>query len=128
MAQTSDQAIAFKITNLPQITRAFNKAPQLMTQELNTAIKKSLFTVHRKSVINTPVDTGRLRASTKSKFSNLQGEVGTHTNYDYYVHWGTRYQSAQPYLLTAIEDSHEDVEKFFIKAVDNVLNKIGKAT
>lgn len=128
MAETSTQAISFKITNLPQIKAAFNKAPQLMASELNTAIKKSLFIVQAKSMRNTPVDTGRLRASTKSKFSNLKGEVGTNTNYDYYVHWGTRYQSAQPYLLTAIEDSDEEVERYFTKAVDNVLNKIGKAT
>ena len=128
MAETTGQALSFKITNLSQIKSAFAKAPQLMTIELNTAIKKSLFIVEGRSKQNTPVDTNRLRASTKSRYSNLKGEVGTHTNYDYYVHWGTRYQDAQPYLLSAITDSEQEVQDFFVKAVDNVLNKIGKAT
>lgn len=122
------EPIAIKITNLPQIRAAFNQAPGLMTKELNLAIRKSLYTVQPKSMRNTPVLTGRLRASTRSLFSNLKGEIGTHTDYDIFVHNGTRYMKARPYLKTAVEDSEHEIQRFFTQAVDNVLSAIGKAT
>lgn len=118
--------IAVKITNLPQIREAFNKAPYLMAGELNLAIRKSIFTIQGASVRNTPVATGRLRASTSSQFSNLRGEVGTHTNYDVYVHEGTRYMKARPYLADAVKETNDIIQKFFTVAVQNVLDKIGK--
>lgn len=121
-------AIEIRITNLPQIRSAFAKAPQLMTNELNTAIRKSIFLIHGKSMTNTPVLTGRLRASTATRFAQLKGEVGTHTNYDMYVHNGTRYMKARPYLLQAVESSNVQVNDFFTKAVDRVLNVVGRST
>lgn len=120
--------IAIKIKNLPQIKAAFNKAPFLMTKELNTAIKKSIFTIQSKSMVNTPVLTSRLRSSHKSMFQNLRGEVATNTDYDVYVHWGTRFMKARPFMLQAVESSDAEVNRFFTKAVDDVLSKIGKAT
>jgi len=97
-----------------------------MARELNTAIKKSVLTIQGLSMTNTPVLTGRLRASTRSLFSNLRGEVGTHTNYDVFVHEGTRFMPARPYLRDAVEESNGEVGDFFTSAVDNVLKEIGK--
>lgn len=122
------EPIKITITNLPQIRAAFGKAPALMTNELNIAIKKSIFTIQGRSMQRTPVLTGRLRASTLSKFENLKGEVGTHTNYDIFVHEGTRFMAARPYLRTAVEESNSEVNDFMTKAVDNVLSQIGRAT
>ena len=120
--------IAITITNLPQIRAAFKSAPGLMTKYLNQAIKKSLFTIEAKSKANTPVDTGRLRSSTLSRFSHLKGEVGTHTDYDIFIHNGTRFINARPYLYNAVQASENNVDSFFKDAVDNVLSDIGKAT
>jgi HK97 gp10 family phage protein len=75
---------------------------------------------------NTPVLTGRLRASTASRFTNLAGEVGTHTNYDIFVHEGTKFMKARPYLRDAVEEESGAVIEFFHSAVQNVLDKIGK--
>lgn len=122
------EPISIKITNLPQIRAAFDKAPALMAKELNLAIKKTLLVVQRKSMINTPVLTGRLRASTYSRMGFLKGEVGTNTNYDIFVHDGTRFMPARPYLADAVEDSNPEVDLLFLKAVDNVLSEIGRAT
>lgn len=123
----ANPAINITIKNLPQIKSAFNKAPGLMTRELNTAIKKSVFYIQGKSMINTPVLTGRLRASHRSLFTNLRGEIGTNTNYDIFVHWGTRYMKARPFLFEAVQDSNTEVNRFFTQAVDSVLNDIGKS-
>ena len=122
------EPIAITITNLPQIKAAFNKAPGLMTQELNQAIKKSIFTIQGDSMRKTPVLTGRLRASHTSQFENLKGSVYTNTNYDIFIHEGTRYMKGRPYMRQAVESDAHQVQDFFTKAVDNVLSKIGKST
>lgn len=120
--------IAIQITNLREIKSAFDKSPFLMAKELDIAIKKTVLIVHGQSVRNTPVDTGRLRASTYSKFQPLRGEVGTNTNYDVFVHEGTKFMKARPYLKDAVESSNVEANRFFTSAVDNVLSTLGKAT
>lgn len=112
------------ITNLPQIKRAFDLAPNEMRRQLNMAIKKTILSIQSKSMINTPVKTGRLRGSTASVFGDLRGEVGTHTNYDVYVHEGTRYMKGRPYLKDAVEENNPSTEKYFKEAVQNTLDKI----
>jgi HK97 gp10 family phage protein len=120
--------IAIKITNLPQIKAAFARAPYLMTKELNIAIGQTVLSIGGESRRRTPVDTGRLRASTYERFANLRGEVGTDTVYDRFVHYGTRYMQARPYLANAVKANQTNTERYFTKAVDRVLNVIGKAT
>jgi HK97 gp10 family phage protein len=122
------EPIAIQITNLAEIRSAFRSAPRLMSVELDKAIKKTVFSIQAKSMINTPVNTGRLRASTSSSFSPLKGQVGTHTSYDIFVHNGTRYMKARPYLQEAVDQTASTVDGYFKKAVDTVLNKIGRMT
>lgn len=119
------EPISIRITNLPQIRAAFSKAPKEMVKELNKAIQKTVLSIGRDSRRSTPVDTGRLRASTYEKFSNLKGEVGTNTSYDIFVHEGTRYMRGRPYLRKAVESNEGVTEKSFVDAVQNVLDKIG---
>lgn len=116
--------INITITNLPQIKRAFDVAPFEMTKQLNLAIRKTILKIQAKSMINTPVLTGRLRASTASTFGDLRGEVGTHTNYDIFVHEGTRFMKGRPYLRDAVDESSDDTDKYFQEAVQNTLDKI----
>jgi hypothetical protein len=119
--------ISIKITNAAEIRRAYAKAPALMTKNLSVAIKTAVFLVQGRSMINTPVLTGRLRASTYSRFEPLRGEVGTNTNYDRFVHEGTRYMKGRPYLKMAIEESDTEINALFAKAAQSVLNDIGNA-
>lgn len=98
-----------------------------MTKEINRAIKKSIFLIQGRSMINTPVLTGRLRSSTRSLFENLKGTVGTNTNYDVFIHDGTKFIKARPYLADAVDESTDEVQGFFTDAVDDVLSAIGRA-
>jgi HK97 gp10 family phage protein len=116
--------ITLRITNLAQIKAAFLKAPLRMAAELNIAIRQSVFAIDRASKINTPVDTGRLRASHQTIFSNLRGEVGPNTNYALYVHEGTIKMKARPFLLQAVESNEQQVNDYFKKAVQNTLDDI----
>lgn len=116
------------IKNLPEIKAAFNKAPRLMSKELNLAIRKTVLMIGSDSRRNTPVDTGRLRASTREFFQNLRGEIGTHTEYDIFVHEGTRFMKGRPYLKKAVEMNERKTDENFREAVQNVLNEIGRST
>lgn len=121
--------ISVKITNLPQIRAAFGRAPQLMGKNLAIAIKKSAFVVSRKSRINTPVATGRLRASHYERFSGsgtgFMAEVGTNTTYDRFVHEGTRFMKARPYLQNAISQEQTTIGRFLEEGVQKTLDEIG---
>lgn len=120
--------IQITIKNLPQIKRAFGMAPTLMKRNFNTAIRQSILMIERDSRILVPVDTGRLRASHRSIFRDMYGEVGTHTNYDIFVHEGTRRMRGRPYLRNAVLRADSQIQKFFQTAAQDTLNTIGKAT
>ena len=120
--------IQIRITNISEIRSAFSKAPALMMVALSQAVKQTVFSIGRQSRVNTPVDTGRLRGSTYERFSGLSGEVGTHTNYDMFVHEGTRFMKGRPYLRLAVESKQAEVDMFFTNAVQGVLNQIANQT
>lgn len=120
--------IAIKITNLADIKRAFAMAPTLMARELNTSIRKVVLQIGRDSRMATPVDTGRLRASTYERFANLRGEVGTNTDYDIFVHEGTRFMRGRPYLRNSVNKNELTTDREFTNAVQKVLEEIGHKT
>lgn len=120
--------IEIKITNLADIQKAFSLAPTLMVRDLNLAIQRSLLEVFMDSKDGTPVDSGLLYNSTYTRFSNLKGEVGTNTEYDVFVHEGTRFMRARPYLRNSIEKNANNIESNFARAVQNTLDKIGAQT
>lgn len=115
-----------KITNLAEIKSAFSKAPLEMAKQLNLAIRASIIGIEGQSKVNTPVLTGRLRASHQTAFTNLRGEVKPTADYAIFVHEGTRYMTARPFLLEAVQEESDKVQKNFKDAVQNVLDKIGK--
>lgn len=120
--------IQVKITNLAQIKAAFARSPRLIKDEMNTAIKKAALGISADSRRNTPVDTGRLRASTYERFtSNMYGEVGTNTNYDAFVHEGTRFMKGRPYLQMAVDKNQTETNRLLTQALQNALDKIGAA-
>lgn len=118
--------VKVKITNLREIKQAFSQAPARMTKALNKAIQQSIFTIERQSKINTPVRTGFLRASHRSLFSNLRGEVGPTASYAMFVHEGTRYMRSRPFLLEAVQSTDSQIQGFFEAAVQDTLDSIAR--
>lgn len=116
------------IKNLPQIRMAFAQAPRLMAKNLQKAIGQSIFTIERESKLRTPVRTGFLRSSHTTKLSPLRGEVGPTADYAPFVHGGTRYMRARPFLLQGVQASENNIDGFFRTAVQNTLDKIARDT
>lgn len=126
------------ISNLSQIKAAFNKAPELMTKELNTAIKKTVLTIQGKESLEyrslgIKVITGGLINSIRrgAFYGNLRGEVGPNVtgspgvDYATYVHEGTKYMKGRPFLLNAVRSSNIETDRSFSESVQKVLDQIG---
>ena len=118
--------IQVRITNLAEIQAAFKSAPIKMARNLNDAIRRSALAVQRQSMINSPVLTGNLRASHQSIFEPLKATIQPMANYAIFVHEGTRYMKARPFLLEAVEAETENINDNFHKAVQDTLDEIAR--
>ena len=125
-----------KIINIDQIRSAFRVAPELMGRELNKAIQKTLFSIQAETILNVHparginIITGGLLSATERPpiFSALKGIYNIDINYAGFVHNGTRFMRARPFLQNAIDSKQEAVNQFFLEAVNTVLLEIGNAT
>lgn len=125
-------SVNIQIKNLPQIRAAFAQAPRLMSSNWKQALIKSAVLVQSESMIRTPVLTGRLRASHEFRVTGggfgMQAEVGPTANYGIFVHEGTRFMRARPFLKQGAEASLNRIQDFFTKATQDALNDIGRRT
>lgn len=143
--------IQITIKNLPQIKRAFGMSPLTMRKNLAKAMNKTVLTVGSKATVNAPVDTGRLRSSilggsykaghgrAGGSFTTnygvglassnvLTASVGSNVEYALFVHEGTRYMRARPFLRKAVESSQAEVDGYFLTSVQQTLDEIARQT
>lgn len=83
--------LSVKIEGLDRIQKAFNKAPDIVQEEMNVAIKKSIFTLLNSSRRHAPVDRGFLRgAGMKTTLERLKGTLENVSPYAKFIHDGTK--------------------------------------
>lgn len=83
-----------------------DNADTIVSNEIN----KTAYKIERDAKQLCPVDTGRLKGSITTNPGHLEAEVGTNVEYAGFVEFGTRYQSAQPYIIPAFESNVEGIE------------------
>ncbi len=88
----------------------FGRLPRNVKTAITTTIRKSAFIIERQSKRVTPVDTGRLRSSISSDITPFSATVAPHTNYAVFVHEGTRFMTARPFMHKGAENSVSEVE------------------
>lgn len=119
------------IKNLPQIKAAFESAPRLMGQGIKKAVTDSTFLIEGRSKKRTPVLTGFLRSSHRTSFQGsglgFKGTVEPTAKYAGFVHEGTRFMRARPFLREAVQESELNIESLFVKEIQNVLDRIGRS-
>lgn len=128
--------INVQITNIDKIRKAFREAPDKMGKELNNAIQKVLIGIQAETIRNVHPDrginviTGGLLSATERPpvFTHLKGVYDVDIKYAPFVHDGTRFMKARPFLQKAVDSQKELTDRFFTEAVDKVLSDIGKAT
>lgn len=116
-----------EIKNIAQIKSAFRQAPYLMTKNLSKAIGRSIYKVQSSSMKITPVKTGFLRGSHRTGMTSpLSGYVEPTASYAYFVHEGTRFMKARPFLKDALEFEDGFIQAEFEHAVQETLDGIGR--
>ena len=81
-----------------------------VTNALNKGIRKVVFFLEGEAIPLTPIDKGFLRNSYKEKFSNLEGTLYNTRKYGIFLHEGTRYIKANPFLEKTIDQNKREVE------------------
>jgi HK97 gp10 family phage protein len=118
-----------KVQNLAQFRAKMQKYPILIGRGLQEAIAKATFTAERgikKAIVGGATrafDTGNLFRSVRSSVSMLQGEVKAHADYSLYVHEGTKYMRARPFMTTGLDNSMKDIEDIVGKFIKTTLSK-----
>lgn len=80
-----------KIEGLDDLQKMFKQSPKVVTKNLNTAIKQSVFTLLANARMDAPIDQGFLRnAGMVTSFQVLKGLLQNKAPYALYVHEGTR--------------------------------------
>lgn len=107
-----------------ELARRFRELSQDAGTELEEALVKSALFVERDAKLNSPVDTGRLRASisnTNEGFGtdNPSVMIGTNTQYAAAVEFGTSKKSAHPFLFPALNSNKQKIIKTLAKALRN---------
>ena len=110
--------------NAEKVARAFKESPKNLGKNLSIAVKKSAFTVQRKSKIIAPVDTGLMRKRITPEIKPLSAIISPLVNYAVYVHEGTRFMAARPFMARGAKASERRIEGLFTEAVDNTLKTI----
>ncbi len=82
--------INIQINGLDKLKVALIASPRVVEDEMNKGIKRAVLSLERVAKQLVPVDTGKLRASHTSEFSNMRGELYPATTYAAAVHEGTK--------------------------------------
>lgn len=137
----SDVKVNIEIKNLAQFKAAMKSSPTIVRPHLVRAINTSVLLVGREAVnlvnnagIFHAVDTGVMKDSIlasgleRASGPRLLGQVGPDTNYAHWVHEGTRYMRARPFMYAAVEAQSTQVDQVFEDELQKALNKIASMT
>ncbi|WP_416432729.1 HK97 gp10 family phage protein [Lactococcus cremoris] len=107
-----------KITGADALKKKLRQNATL--SDVKHIVKSNTVNMNSKMQNLAPVDTGYMKRSITSEFTDagLTGTTQPHTDYAGYVEYGTRFQEEQPFVRPAFEEQ----KKVFI----NDLNRIMK--
>lgn len=115
-----------EIKGLDRFRRALSQYPRIAGSYFAEAIANSAWIITRESKENAPVKTGWLQGSIYPTIGLDAAVVSPQAEYAMYVHEGTRYMKARPFLLRAMVENQQDVQDQFETALENTLDEIAK--
>ena len=109
-----------KISNENLLKNKLNTYSLKTISNLQKGIEKGCLRIEGDAKKKCPCDTGLLRSSiqhrVENKDTNVEGIIGTKTEYASFVEFGTSKQRPQPYLVPAYKENLEqiknDIENF----------------
>lgn len=113
------------IDGLTDVQDAFRDVKASLRIAIVKALRRGALIVEGEAKRLCPVDTGRLQGSITSDMVNDHTiAVGTNVEYASYVEYGTRYQSAQPYLRPARDSREQEVREAVGAHIEHALDAI----
>ena len=116
--------IALKSPDIKKFHQFLKSNPDLVRKHTSIAMKKSLFALEATATRLAPVDTGHLQQNIRSSYTPLRGTVTPTPNYSIYVHEGTRFQKARPFLTNAMKKEEKKVVGFFTQALTKIITDL----
>lgn len=116
--------VSIRIKNIDEAIRLLKSKPVKLRKELGVAVSKTALIVKAEAKKRTPVDTGLLRTSIRSKSSQTEGEVFSNVRYAIYVHRNLRARHVvgeARFLEKAIKHSIPKIEDFFERAIKETI-------
>ena len=115
-------SIKVDATQLPAFIQMMSEYPAMTDENIMECMGKFLYDVAAKAKMAAPVDTGRLRSDIfidmDQKGNELKGYIfNKGVKYAPYVHDGTRYMKARPYIREAIFNMKVALQKELEKNV-----------
>lgn len=111
---------------LAEIARNFAK--NNVKDEQSRAIKEIAFASERgiKQALTVgetrAIDTGLLRASTRlTKFTSDEARVGPNVDYDIFVHEGTRFMRARPFIPAGVKMAGGEIKRIIEKSGSKIV-------
>jgi len=114
-----------------RVTPSFKKVGDAFKLiKLGAALQRGItafaYLIERESKKVTPVDTGRLRASIATDIGNLRAVIAPHTKYAVFVHEGTRYMKARPFMEWGASKAEQKKDKFITNEVKKEISAVVK--
>lgn len=122
--------IAIKVQGLDKMVSKFGKLPTELKFAIRNSIRKSAKVIEgvAKKTVSRGVlkawDTGFMAGSIRPDYIRaLKASVSPHTDYAIYVHEGTRFMRARPFMKVASEKGTPKIQDIFKKAIERALKK-----
>lgn len=136
--------MTMKIEGLDKLLQSLSKAPSDIRNAANSAIRRSIYTVHNTALPNVPVGNpskwkskppkgyvgGALRRSFVSgvSFKDFYGEIWPNIEYAIYVHEGTYRMTSRPFLKNAMDSVQDEVKGIFEDELNKAMSTIANRT
>lgn len=117
----SGVVVDVKLEGIEKLRNKLGKFPAKLDLAINRGIQKYSYLVENIGKQLTPVDTGRLRASITTNILPFRGTVYTNVNYAVYVHEGTEFMEARPFLREAREATDSDLNDIMREEIERAL-------
>lgn len=93
---------------------------------LSRGILMAAFLIEREAKILTKSGyfkhpTGRLSNSITKTINPIRAEIGPHVNYAIYVHEGTKFIRARPFMTETEQSTHDEVNRIIEKEIESAL-------
>ena len=113
------------IRGIKKLMKSISVMPSTIDKEMTKALLRAGYAVEEKSKRITPVLTGRLRSSirTRLRANGKSVEISPHTQYAYVVHEGlgtSKRKGRRPYMERGLENARPQINR----ALKNIAGKI----